>query len=253
MIIDRSTMVVSAVEMPAVMASRSCPDRLIMDTDQYDYYITFDNFKVGQFQGRAIVEALGLATTTSVKYITLFAGSPTDNNAFYFFDGAMSELRPYVEKGVLKIVGPAPLASSDTANFTRIATENWRADLAKQRMENLLNGDAKNYVLDAVLAPNDTLARAIIEALLTDAKYINKIPVVTVRMVSCFHQVHQGRQQAMTVFMIPDLAKAPSSSQTPFSRVRPQHPGRPPRHRDVQHRQEVHQVLPAEPHQCHEG
>lgn len=152
-------------------------DRLIMDTDQYDYYITFDNFKVGQFQGRAIVEALGLATTTSVKYITLFAGSPTDNNAFYFFDGAMSELRPYVEKGVLKIVGPAPLASSDTANFTRIATENWRADLAKQRMENLLNGDAKNYVLDAVLAPNDTLARAIIEALLTDAKYINKIPV----------------------------------------------------------------------------
>ncbi len=30
-------------------------DRLIMDTDQYDYYITFDNFKVGQFQGKAIV------------------------------------------------------------------------------------------------------------------------------------------------------------------------------------------------------
>ena len=151
-----------------------------------------------------------MATTTSVKYITLFAGSPTDNNAFYFFDGAMSELRPYVEKGVLKIVGPAPLASSDTANFTRIATENWRADLAKQRMENLLNGDAKNYVLDAVLAPNDTLARAIIEALLTDAKYINKIPVVTGQdgELASIKFIRDGKQ-AMTVFKdTRDLAKA---------------------------------------------
>ncbi len=187
-------------------------DRLIMDTDQYDYYITFDNFKVGQFQGRAIVEALGLASATAAapKHITLFAGSPTDNNAFYFFDGAMSELRPYVEKGVLKIVGPAPLVSSDTANFTRIATENWRADLAKQRMENLLNGDAKNYVLDAVLAPNDTLARAIIEALLTDAKYINKIPVVTGQdgELASIKFIRDGKQ-AMTVFKdTRDLAKA---------------------------------------------
>lgn len=187
-------------------------DRLITGSDQYDYYITFDNFKVGQFQGGAIVKALQLdkATTANPKYITLFAGSPTDNNAFFFFDGAMSELRPFVEKGVLKIVGPAPLSSKDTANFTRIATENWRADLAKQRMENLLNGDAKNYKLDAVLAPNDTLARAIIEALLTDAKYINAIPVVTGQdgELASIQFIKDGKQ-AMTVFKdTRDLAKA---------------------------------------------
>lgn len=187
-------------------------DRLITGSDQYDYYITFDNFKVGQFQGAAIVEALDLAKVTKAnpKYITLFAGSPTDNNAFFFFDGAMSELRPFVEKGVLKIVGPAPLVSSDTANFTRIATENWRADLAKQRMENLLNGDAKNYKLDAVLAPNDTLARAIIEALLTDAKYINDLPVVTGQdgELASIQFIKDGKQ-AMTVFKdTRDLAKA---------------------------------------------
>ncbi len=187
-------------------------DRLIMGTDKYDYYITFDNFKVGQFQGQAIVELLDLANakTSSPKYITLFAGSATDNNAFFFFDGAMSELLPFVEKGVLKIVGPAPLASKDSGNFNRIATENWRADLAKQRMENLLNGDAKNYTLDAVLAPNDTLARAIIEALLTDAKYINKLPVVTGQdgEVASIQFIKDGKQ-AMTVFKdTRNLAKA---------------------------------------------
>jgi putative multiple sugar transport system substrate-binding protein len=177
-------------------------DRLITGSDDYDYYITFDNFKVGQFQGAAIEKALGLKTATGTKNITLFAGSPTDNNANFFFDGAMSVLRPYVEKGVLKIVGPAPLKSSDAA-FTRIATENWRADLAKTRMENLLNNDAKDVVLDAVLAPNDTLARAIIEALSTDAKYntVAKLPVVTGQdgEVASIQFIRDGKQY-MTVF-----------------------------------------------------
>ncbi|MCF7953477.1 MAG: sugar-binding protein [Spirochaetales bacterium] len=179
-------------------------DRLITGSDDYDYYITFDNFKVGQFQGKAIEEALNLpeASSSDPKVITLFAGSPTDNNANFFFDGAMSVLRPYAQKGVLKIVGPAPLESS-SADFTKIATENWRADLAKARMENLLNNDAKNVVLDAVLAPNDTLARAIIEALSTDAKYntVAKLPVVTGQdgEVASIQFIRDGKQH-MTVF-----------------------------------------------------
>lgn len=179
-------------------------DRLIQDSDDYDYYITFDNFKVGQFQGKAIEEAIDLpgATAADPKVITLFAGSPTDNNANFFFDGAMSILRPYVEAGVLKIVGPAPLDSS-SPDFTRIATENWRADVAKARMENLLGNDAANVVLDAVLAPNDTLARAIIEALLTDAKYdtLEELPVVTGQdgEVASIQYIRDGKQY-MTVF-----------------------------------------------------
>lgn len=179
-------------------------DRLITGSDSYDYYITFDNFKVGQFQGMAIEEALDLANVqaSNPKNITLFAGSPTDNNANFFFDGAMSVLRPYVQSGVLNIVGPAPLESSDSA-FTQIATENWRADLAKARMENLLNNDAADVVLDAVLAPNDTLARAIIEALSTDAKYNTtaKLPVVTGQdgEVASIQYIRDGKQY-MTVF-----------------------------------------------------
>jgi len=178
-------------------------DRLITGSKDYDYYITFDNYKVGQFQGKAIETALNLpaATKAAPKYITMFAGSPTDNNAKVFFDGAIDVLRPYVQSGAVVLVGPAPLKSSDAA-FTKITTENWRADIAKTRMENLLNNDAKNVKLDAILAPNDTLARAIIEACATDAKYAGgKLPVVTGQdgEIASIAYIRDGKQN-MTVF-----------------------------------------------------
>jgi putative multiple sugar transport system substrate-binding protein len=156
-------------------------DRIIQNSADYDYYITFNNYKVGTLQGTSIKDALNLdaATTAAPKYITLFAGSPTDANANFFFQGAMDVLNPYVDKGVLKVVGPYPKHYSDNANFQRIATEGWLAPIAKARMENLLNGDARNVTLDAVLAPNDTLARAIIEACKADAKYRTKQPAVS--------------------------------------------------------------------------
>jgi len=156
-------------------------DRIIQNSADYAYFITFNNFKVGVLQATSIVDALNLnaATSAAPKQITLFAGSPTDANAFFFFDGAMSILNPFIDKGVLKVVGPYPRTSKDTANFQRIATENWQAPIAKTRMENLLNNDARNVTLDAVLAPNDTLARAILEACKADAKYRTKLPVIS--------------------------------------------------------------------------
>ncbi len=177
-------------------------DRLITGSKDYDYYITFDNFKVGQFQGKALEKALDLpgATKAKPKIITLFAGSPTDNNSRVFFDGAMSVLRPYAEKGSLKIVGPAPLKDTDAA-FTKITTENWMPNIAKTRMENLLSGDCKDVVLDGILAPNDTLARAIIEACSSDAKYATKLPVVTGQdgEAASIAFIRDGKQN-MTVF-----------------------------------------------------
>jgi putative multiple sugar transport system substrate-binding protein len=178
-------------------------DRIIQNSKDYDYYITFDNFKVGVFQGEGLRDAINLeaATAAAPKYITLFAGSPTDANANFFYDGAMSVLNPYIDKGVLKVVGPYPKTHADSANFQRIATENWSGTLAKTRMENLLNNDARAVTLDAVLAPNDTLARAIIEACKADAKYTSKLPATTGQDAEFASALSiKNGEQAMTVF-----------------------------------------------------
>jgi putative multiple sugar transport system substrate-binding protein len=155
-------------------------DRLIIGSGDYDYFITFNNFKVGEQQGRSLVSALGLdaATSDSPKYITLFAGAPTDGNAFFFFDGAMGVLNFYIDKGVLKVVGPYPRTSEDRENYMKIATEGWSASAAEARMAELLSNQAKDVTLDGVLVPNDNLARAVIRACKADAKYKSKLPAI---------------------------------------------------------------------------
>jgi putative multiple sugar transport system substrate-binding protein len=183
-------------------------DRLITGTKDYDYFITFNALKVGNAQGQAIVDALNLnaATTAAPKYITLFAGGPTDPNANLFFDGAMEILNPYITKGVLKVVGPDPKNSKDTAKYLRVTTEGWWPQVAKGRMEGLLINDAANVTLDAVLAPNDTIARALIEACKADAKYRGKLPVVTGQdgEFESMMSIKNG-EQYMTVFK--DISK----------------------------------------------
>ena len=179
-------------------------DRIIPNSADYDYFITFNSFKVGQFQGQGIEEGLDLenASVSNPRYITLFAGAPTDGNAFFFYDGAMSVLNPYIEKGVLKVIGPYPRTSKDSASFRSISTENWMGPVARARMENLLLNDAKDVVLDAILAPNDTLARALIEACLEDPKYANgRLPIVTGQDAEADSiLLIRNDQQYMTIF-----------------------------------------------------
>ena len=155
-------------------------DRLIQGSADYDYYITFNNSKVGVLQGQSLVEGLdiGAATEKAPKFIALFAGSMTDANAFAFYDGAMSVLNPFIEAGTLKVIGPYAQTSADKDNFALLATAGWDGDVAKKRMEELLKAEAKSVTLDAVLAPNDNIARAIIDACRNDAKYAKKLPLV---------------------------------------------------------------------------
>ena len=179
-------------------------DRIIPNSSDYDYYLTFNNYEVGQFQGQSIEKGLELkeATADKPKYIALFAGADTDGNAFFYYDGAMSILNPYIEKGVLKVVGPYPVTSKDSVNFELIATEKWDASVAKTRMESLLRNEAKSIVLDAILAPNDTLARAIIEACLEDARYTSStLPLITGQDAEAdsILAIKNG-QQYMTIF-----------------------------------------------------
>src|SRR5207244_8133953 len=78
-------------------------DRLIRDTPSVDYYATFDNFQVGVLQAQSIEQALGLKEGKGPFNIELFGGSPDDNNAYFFYNGSMSVLQPYIDSGKMVV------------------------------------------------------------------------------------------------------------------------------------------------------
>lgn len=147
-------------------------DRLIMNSDAVSYYATFDNWNVGVKQGEFIVKALDLENagdkTFNIEYIT---GDPGDNNINFFFDGAISVLKPYIDAGTLK----TPSGQTEKAT---VATANWATDAAQARFENILSTYyADGTQLDAVLASNDSTALGVANALASS--YTGAYPVLT--------------------------------------------------------------------------
>ncbi|KMM44894.1 MAG: sugar ABC transporter substrate-binding protein [Cellulomonas sp.] len=144
-------------------------DRLINETPNVDYYATFDNYKVGQLQGQFIEDALGLKDGKGPFNFEPFAGSPDDNNAKFFFQGAWDILKQYVDSG--KLVVPSGKAPATDDAWKNIGILGWGSDDAQSEMENRLNsfygGDTK---VEVVLSPNDSLALGIAQAL-TGAGY----------------------------------------------------------------------------------
>ena len=134
-------------------------DRLIRDTANVDYYTTFDNFQVGVLQANSILKGLGYPEKTGPFNIELFGGSPDDNNAFFFYDGAMSVLQPIIDKGDLVV-------KSGQAGMDKVGTLRWDGATAQARMDNLLSAYySDGSHVDAVLAPNDGVARGILSSL----------------------------------------------------------------------------------------
>lgn len=133
-------------------------DRLIKKTEHVSYYATFDNFKVGVLQASYIEDKLGLKDGKGPFNIELFAGSPDDNNAYFFFDGAMSVLQPYIDNGKLVV------KSGQTA-MEQVATLRWDGATAQARMDNLLSANYADANVDAVLSPYDGISIGIISSL----------------------------------------------------------------------------------------
>ncbi|GAA3391610.1 multiple monosaccharide ABC transporter substrate-binding protein [Cryptosporangium minutisporangium] len=147
-------------------------DRLIRDTPNIDYYATFDNYRVGVLQGTYLVNALGLKSGRGPFNLELFAGSADDNNATFFFNGAMSVLRPYISSGRLVV------RSGQTA-FAQVATQRWDAAVAKQRMTRILASSYGATRVNAVLSPYDGISRGILEALKAAGYSGSNLPVIT--------------------------------------------------------------------------
>jgi putative multiple sugar transport system substrate-binding protein len=160
-------------------------DRLIRDSENVDFYVTFDNFAVGVAQGNALLTGLGVlnadgspGTATGPFNIELFAGSLDDNNAFFFFNGAMSVLQPKIDDGTLVV-------KSGQTDIEQAAILRWQQETAQRRMEDLLTSTYNDGSrIDGVLSPYDGISRGIITAL-QNAGYgptldaANPMPIVT--------------------------------------------------------------------------
>jgi putative multiple sugar transport system substrate-binding protein len=133
-------------------------DRLIRDTPNVDYYATFDNFQVGVQQAQSIEQGLGLKEGKGPFNIELFGGSPDDNNAYFFYNGAMSVLQPYIDSGKLVV-------ASKQTGMDKVSTLRWDGATAQARMDNLLSAFYGKKRVDAVLSPYDGLSIGIISSL----------------------------------------------------------------------------------------
>jgi putative multiple sugar transport system substrate-binding protein len=134
-------------------------DRLIRDSGNVDYYATFDNFKVGVQQAESLVAGLKERFPDVKPWnVELFGGSPDDNNAFFFYNGAMSVLQPMIDSG--DIVIPSGQMGMDT-----VGTLRWDGAVAQARMDNLLSANYGDKDLHGALSPYDGLSIGILSSL----------------------------------------------------------------------------------------
>ncbi|MCQ2522920.1 MAG: sugar-binding protein [Lachnospiraceae bacterium] len=146
-------------------------DRLIMNSDAVSYYATFDNYMVGTKQGEYIKNSLALDTAEGPFNIEIITGDPGDNNARFFYGGAMDVLQPYIDNGKLVV-------KSGQIDFATVATANWSTENAQNRFDAIISANyADGTQLDAVLASNDSTAMGVTNSL--EANYTGAWPLIT--------------------------------------------------------------------------
>ena len=134
-------------------------DRLIKGSPHVDYYATFDNFKVGVLQAESLVAGLKERFPDVHPWnVELFGGSPDDNNAYFFYNGAMSVLQPMIDKGDIKIL-------SGQMGEDKVGTLRWDGAVAQARMDNLLSAYYTDKHVHGVLSPYDGLSIGILSSL----------------------------------------------------------------------------------------
>ncbi|WP_339758396.1 multiple monosaccharide ABC transporter substrate-binding protein [uncultured Hoeflea sp.] len=133
-------------------------DRLIRESGNVDYYATFDNFKVGVQQASSLVAGLKERFGDGPYNVELFGGSPDDNNAFFFYNGAMSVLQPLIDSGEIVIV-------SGQMGMDKVGTLRWDGAVAQARMDNLLSAHYTDKQVHGVLSPYDGLSIGILSSL----------------------------------------------------------------------------------------
>lgn len=134
-------------------------DRLIRESDAVSYYATFDNFKVGVQQATSLVDGLKQRFPDEKPWnVELFGGSPDDNNAFFFYNGAMSVLQPLIDSGEIAV-------GSGQIGMDKVGTLRWDGAVAQSRMDNILSANYSSKHVHGVLSPYDGLSIGILSSL----------------------------------------------------------------------------------------
>ncbi|MDB6452959.1 sugar ABC transporter substrate-binding protein [Falsirhodobacter sp. 20TX0035] len=144
----------AAAEIPVIAY-----DRLINGTENVSYYATFDNFQVGVLQATSLVNGLKERFPDVKPWnVELFGGSPDDNNAFFFYNGAMSVLQPMIDDGSIVI-------GSGQTGMETVGTLRWDPAVAQSRMDNILSAAYSDKQVNGVLSPYDGLSIGILSSL----------------------------------------------------------------------------------------
>jgi putative multiple sugar transport system substrate-binding protein len=149
-------------------------DRLIRKSGDVDYYATFDNFQVGVLQATSLVAGLKERFGDGPYNVELFGGSPDDNNAFFFYNGAMSVLQPLIDAKKVVI-------QSGQVGMDKVGTLRWDGAVAQARMDNLLSANYTDKKVHGVLSPYDGLSIGILSSLkgVGYGSGDSKMPIVT--------------------------------------------------------------------------
>ena len=183
-------------------------DRLIRNSKNVDYYATFDNYQVGVLQASYIEKALDLKAGKGPFNVELFGGSADDNNAFFFYNGAMSVLKPYIDSGKLVV-------RSKQMGMDKVSTLRWDGAVAQARMDNLLSAYYSSAKVDAVLSPYDGISIGIISSLKGVGYGTPKLPMPVVTgqdaEVPSIKSIIRGEQRSTIFKDTRELAKVTAS------------------------------------------
>ena len=180
-------------------------DRLISGI-AYDYYVSFNNVRVGEMQGQALLDALGKAGSADKGQIVMINGSPTDPSSADYKTGAHHVLDGKVKIG------------------REFDTPDWSPDKAQQEMEQAITALGRDSVV-GVLSANDGMAGGAIAAM-KRAGYATLPPITGQDAELAAVQRILTGEQYMTIYL--DIrSEAEKSAELAVAVVRGEKPGAP--------------------------
>lgn len=181
-----------------------CYDRLILNSDAVDYYVSFNSNEVGEKQAYYLIENRPAGENIPLY---LYAGALSDNNSFAFFEGAWNSLKPYIADGTFviansekakKYMNKEELSKEEIGEIIAEITTNWDESFAKNVAKmNLASSSLKGKV--CILAPNDPTARSIADVFQADTGIESYLITGQDAELSSIKYIINGRQD-MTVF-----------------------------------------------------